>query len=169
MFHDPEDPTEHEQFIKLPDKFPRKDEMVEVTRVCTHPAYRGADLFYALVKHLILTIAQSKRRWLLGSATSKLMPLYRKIGCTGTGLLYEHKDLAGEQHEILLGDVPKMLAGVGVGPVLWNELYADVCDYLRDQDTLEFDPMLNLRMKTYKVLAPLTRFVSRGIRNPKRS
>ena len=166
MFHDPEDLMEHEQFTTLPNDFPRKDELVEVTRVCTDPAYRGSDLFYALMKQMILAIAQSKRRWLVGSATVNLWPLYRKMGFHSTGIKYCHEHIGNEEHEIFLGDVPKMISGVGVGPALWNELYADVSDYLRDLHGFEFDPMMNVRMATYRALKPFTFLFSAGIRKP---
>ena len=168
MFHDPEDTTEHEQFVKLPENFPRKDEIVEVTRVCTRPDYRGSDLFYALMKQLPIIVLQSKRRWLLGSATTSLMPIYKKIGYEGTNITYSHKDLGNEPHEILLGDIPKITAGVGVGAAIWNELYSDVSDYLVGNNDIDLDPIMNLRINIYRALAPVTRLFTSGARNPKK-
>lgn len=168
MFHDPEHSLEHEQFMQLPADFPRKDEMVEVTRVCTDPAYRGQDLFYALMKQMTITIVQSKRRWLLGSATAKLMPVYERIGFRGTGHKYTHKDLGNEEHELILADVPRVLAGVGVGPTLWNELYSDVSDYLTEHHDVEFDSLMSFRMATYRAISPFTSLFTRGIRSPKK-
>lgn len=167
MFHEPEENSEHEQFVRFPDGFPGKHEIVEATRICTDPAYRGADLLYALMKQMVITIAQTHRRYLVGSATSKLMPLYEKLGFTNTGIKFSHEDLGSETHEILIGDIPQIISGQNVGPSLWNEVYSPVADYLADVHGIEFDPLMNARMALYRAMAPFTKILTRRIRSPK--
>ena len=78
IFHEEDDELEHERFMKLPKDFPRNDELIEVTRFCTHPDFRGSNLFYRLLQHIVLTTLQSKRRYLVSSATLKLSKVYQK-------------------------------------------------------------------------------------------
>jgi predicted GNAT family N-acyltransferase len=150
MFHGADDTMEHEQFVQFPNSFPAKHEIVEVTRVCTEAKFRSSDLFLQLMKQMALLIVQSKRRYMLGSATEKLIPAYVKLGFERTGIKYSHADLGNEEHEILLADIPLLLTGKGISLATWSSVYADVADYLADIHGIDFDPMKNLRMRFYK-------------------
>lgn len=150
MFHGSDDEMEHEQFVKFPDNFPSKYEIVEVTRVCTDANFRSSDLFLALMKQMALLIVQSKRRYMLGSATEKLIPIYERLGFERTGIKYTHVDLGDEEHEILLADIPLLISGSGVSFKTWLKTYSDVADFLDDVHGVEFDPSMNLRIKLYK-------------------
>lgn len=155
MFHADDDQTEHEQFVKLPPAFPPKHDMAEVTRICTHPSYRGSDLFYSIIQQMILIPAQANRRWILGSATPKLLPLYERIGFTVTETKYSHADLGNEEHFLMLIDIPKLLCGRGVGPAVWNRLYSEMLIYLKDSHGFQMTPLDRLRVSIYQVLGVL--------------
>ncbi|MGE4107882.1 MAG: GNAT family N-acyltransferase [Bacteriovoracia bacterium] len=169
MYHELEDTTEHERFVKLPESIPRKDEIVEVTRICTHPAYRGSDLLYALIKQMTLTVLQSKRQWILGSAEEKLVPLYKKLGYQALGVYFEHGDIRGLRHELLLGHLPEIISGKSVSAAIWNELYSDLTTYLIKHQLIEFDPTLNFRHGLYTAISPITKLFTKGVRFPKKA
>jgi predicted GNAT family N-acyltransferase len=155
IFHGPDDQMEHEQFLTFPDDFPRKDEIVELTRVCTHPDYRTSDLLLALIQQQAIAIVQSGRRWMVGSATDKLLPFYLKVGCKATPLKYRHKDLGDEEHTIIISDIPRAAAGIGINALVWGQIYADMVGYLTERNMLEFDMSMNLRMAYCRALRPL--------------
>src|SRR5512142_2015590 len=72
----PTDRLAHESWVELPASLPPRDQLVELFKACTHPGYRGSDLFYALSRHAALTLVQSGRRWALVSATDGMAPVY---------------------------------------------------------------------------------------------
>jgi predicted GNAT family N-acyltransferase len=168
MFHQAADPTEHEQYFPWPSDFPPREQCIEVTRVCTHPAFRGSDLLYALFRHGLFVAASSGRRYVLGSSTSKLLKVYRRLGFQLTDLRYRHEALGGEEHRLFIGDLHGALKGKAVNPVLWNSLYADVWDYVEHRHLPELRAFDACRLRMYRLLEPLTRPLARRLARPGR-
>jgi predicted GNAT family N-acyltransferase len=168
IYHEPGDRTEHEQFTTLPDDFPRKDELVEITRVCTHPDYRRSDLLLGLFKHAVLAVLQSGRRWILGSATPKLLHVYTRLGCRATAVKYRHEDLGSEEHNIFLGDTVAGLSGAAVGPIVWNLLFDDMWDHLDTRNLLPRDPVVALRLAMYRGAKPFASLALRRMQKPRK-
>jgi predicted GNAT family N-acyltransferase len=113
------DRLNHEEFLELPASLPPRGELVEVFKTCTHPAYRGSDLFYMLLKHVGLTILQAGRRYALMSATDGLARVYERFGFRRLGASYQHPRMRIRHHLMLL-DVASVVAARRIGPVAWN-------------------------------------------------
>lgn len=167
IFNEMGDKMEHEDFITLPQNFPRKDEICEITRVCTHPNFRGSDILMGLFRLASVTVAQSGRKFILGCATKDLESLYRKLGFEFTNLKYNHKQLGGLEHTVFLGDVLHGLAGKGVNPIIWNIVWAPVTSYLTSSQVLQYTGMDKVRMGVYKMFKPLSWMALRMSRRPK--
>ena len=86
----PEDRLKHEDFLPLPPGFPARDDVVEFSKFCTDPEFRGSDLFYTLVKRCALATMQSGRRYALMSCTAPLAPAYARLGFRKVGASYVH-------------------------------------------------------------------------------
>ncbi|MBF0316264.1 MAG: GNAT family N-acetyltransferase [Oligoflexia bacterium] len=154
-----DDDYEHSRFVKFPKDFPRKDEVIEVTRVCTDAEYRGGDLFYSLMKQMVLVTLQSNRRYLMSSAVPSLAKLYKRLGAKLTGIHFTHGDLGDSDHELLVLDLHKSLTGEGVNPIVWNLLFSDLTGYLNENNLIAPSPLQNLRMLCYRLLSPCCRFL----------
>jgi predicted GNAT family N-acyltransferase len=133
ILNDADETGEHEQFIVLPESFPQKTDIIEITRVCTHPEYRGSDLLRGLFEYASKVAMSLDRKWIIGSSTPGLLPLYEKIGFRATGLFYLHHDLNHQRHHVFLGNKEHILLGRNVGPIHWNMIYRHVFAYARDQ------------------------------------
>jgi hypothetical protein len=112
------DRLRHEDYCELPASLPPRTEIVEVSKACTHPEFRGSDLFYSIVKHAALVAIQSRRRYILMSCTDQLLPIYKKLGLRDLRVSYVHAGM-GLRHTVLLGEVAPMAAG-RMSPILWN-------------------------------------------------
>lgn len=169
IFHEDGDDLEHERFFNYRDfdSLPRKSDLVEVTRICTHPNYRKSDILYALMKEMTLQVVQSGRKFVLGSAEEKLMRLYLSMGYKGEEIYFEHEDINNIKHQLLIGHVPTILSGKGVDVKVWNELYKDLTEFINNNDFLSDDPLTNVRQNTYRILSPFTKILTRGVRHPK--
>lgn len=157
IFNEFSDEMEHESFVKFDSTIPRRDEICEITRVCTHPDFRGADLLPNLLRFVAISVAQSGRRYILGCATDKLLGMYIRIGFKKTGFQFEHKALNNISHTIFLCDVVKVAVGEGVSPIVWNVLWRDVVRYIRDNKVIDFDPISNIRIGIYSLFLPLAK------------
>jgi predicted GNAT family N-acyltransferase len=155
MFHERADAMEHEQYVTLPAHFPPRDQIIEVTRVCTHPDFRGSDLLFALFKHGLVISAQSGRRWMVGSATSKLLRIYTRLGFEPTELRYQHGALGGEEHTLFIGDLHGALLGKGINPILWNVLFSDVWDEVDPRQLPARDWPATMRLGLYRLMRPM--------------
>lgn len=167
VFPDINDPLEHEEDITIPKDFPRRDQLVEMSRVCTHPDYRGSDLLFGLFHHALLTILQSRRRWILASSITKLWPLYDKMGFKKTGLSYNNRLFGNLHHDVFLGDAVGALAGRNVSPLFWNLFYSHVWQFVDAHGIIGVDPLVNFRIGMYRLLAPISHMIARRMLKPR--
>ncbi len=159
IFNKFEDQMEQEKFITWPTTLPRRDEMVEVMRACTHNDFRRSDLFFSLLQFIAVTVAQTKKNWIVICATDDIMPLYKKIGFQEVGLSYNHTGLNGLKHNILLANVKEAMEGKTVGPIVWNVIWSEVSKYLEDYGVMEVDPVTQIRLFCYRLFRPAALFI----------
>ena len=158
---------EHEKYVTWPSEFPRRDQIFELTRVCTHPEFRSNDLLASLLRFIAATCLQPQRPWVLVSSTDTLMPFYKKIGLEDTGLRYEHPVFQGNQN-VLLSNAYDILLGRAVHPIYWNALWKDVFAYLLESGVISPDAMDRARIRAYKLLSPLTALAYRHRQKPRK-
>jgi predicted GNAT family N-acyltransferase len=156
IYHGDDDRSEHEQFVELPQTLPPKGQMVEITRVCTDPDYRGSDLLPMLFVQAALAVLESGRRWIFGSATPKLLGLYERVGCVNTGVTYKHADLGGEEHFIFACDLPCAISGQNVNPVVWALLCTELVGHVKSRGLATFTLIERLRIALYRLLTPFS-------------
>ncbi|HET8538998.1 MAG TPA: GNAT family N-acyltransferase [Anaeromyxobacter sp.] len=157
------DRLRHEDYCALPPGFPARTEVVEMSKACTDPEFRGSDLFYAVTKQAALVAIQARRRFILMSCTDDLHRLYRKLGLVDLGIEYVHPTM-GARHHVMLGDAVSMITG-GMNPIAWNvvigpELYA----YAKLCGVVPRNPWLDLRIRVLRLLKPLAFVAQRQAR-----
>ena len=164
-FNELGDVTEHEEFVPWPSDFPRRDTAVEVTRACTHPEFRRTGVFYALLRHVVVTATQAGRAWVVTSSTEDLVPLYKFVGLSDTGITYNHPELNNLKHVLLLGSIPNALSGQSVGPTAWNQVWKDALPFVSFHMTTIHEPISRIRISIYRslgiLLAPLSWLILR--------
>lgn len=148
------DRLKHEDYCELPASLPPRTEIVEMSKACTHPEFRGSDLFYSIIKHGALAAIQSRRKYILMSCTDQLYPIYKKLGFDDLGVSYVHAKM-GLRHYVMLGEVAAMVAGrmnpimwnVAIGPELWA--FANLCE------VVPHNPWRNARVRLLRLFRPL--------------
>lgn len=115
----PDARLKHEDYVALPRGTPQRDQIVELSKFCTHPEFRGSDLFYTLVKHCALTVLQSGRRFAVMSCTDELVAPYARVGFRKLGAAYVHPTMKLEHH-LMMAEVASVVSGKHVNPVVWN-------------------------------------------------
>lgn len=157
IFNQFEDTMEQEKFVKWPSELPRRDEMVEIMRACTRPDFRRSDLLMSMFKFIAITVAQSKRKWIVICATDDMIPLYKKIGFSDLNLNYLHSGLNNLKHNIMLANVPDAMEGKTVDFISWNIIWSEVSGYLEQYGVINPDPLTNIRLYLYRILGPIAR------------
>ncbi len=147
---------EHERFIQWPSDLPRRDQIFEITRVCTDPRFRSNDLLASLLRFISTTCLQPQRPWVLISSTDNFMPFYTKIGLRPTELSYEHPTYRGTQN-ILLANAYDILLGKSTHPIYWNAIWRDVYSYLVESGVLLPEAMDRARIRAFKLMFPLSK------------
>lgn len=155
IFNQFEETMEQERFVKWPSDLPRRDEMVEIMRACTRPDFRRSDLLISMFKFIAVTVAQSRRKWIIICATDDMKPLYSRIGFHEVGLSYEHSGLNNLKHNVMLANVPDAMEGKTVDAFTWNIVWSDVSSYLQDYGILQPDPVTGIRLMLYRFVRPL--------------
>lgn len=148
--------------------FPRREEVVEVSRTCTSPKFRGADVLLSLFHQVAIASIQSKRHWIIIGATLDILSIYTNIGFRDTDVSYNHKVYKDLPHKVLLGHTPSVMKGLGVGPIYWHAVWKDVAKHLSDHDYVPLDGMAVARLTAYKLLTPISWFAQRRRNNPRK-
>lgn len=167
FYPDSNEELEQELYTKLPSNFPDRKNIVEITRVCVHPDFRGSDILYNLFKQSALLIIGSNRRFVVGSSVKKLLPMYKKVGFKFTNISYIHTYLLGEEDNIFLGDAYKVITGNSINPLVWEFIYSDV--YILSLENKLFKPnfIMKLNAFIYRILSPISKIILKKIKNKK--
>jgi len=167
VFNEYHDSMEIEENVEWPPHLPRRDEMVEVIRNCTHPAYRGSDLLMAMFQFIAITVLQAKRQYVVIGCTPDLVPLYSRIGMECLDMEYRHGKLVDAPHTVMLGHIPRGMSGATVNPLFWNAVWAPASSYLLDNGTLQLTPADRARMSVYRLFRPLSLMLQRRMKKPR--
>ena len=168
VFNEYHDRMEIEENVQWPTLLPRRDEMVEVIRNCTHPSYRGSDLLMAMFQFIAITVTQSKRRYVVIGCTPDLVGLYSRIGLERQDIEYRHSKLEDSPHTVMLGDIPKAMSGATVNPLFWNAVWAPITQYMLDTQILELTPADRARMNVYRLFAPISLLLQQRMKRPRK-
>ncbi len=130
IFPGPNDRLEQSEHVALPNSFPPKEDIAEVTRICIDPEYRKGDLMLGMLKQALLTVLQNNRSWIVGCAEDNLLPYYQAIGATGTDLKYQWQ-LGDVTHNltVILFDIVDYLNQVGVSQAAWSLIAPDILTF----------------------------------------
>jgi hypothetical protein len=154
VFHEYHDQMEIEEDIDWPAFFPRKENCVEIIRLCTHASFRGTDVLLSLFNFIGMTAVQSGREFIVFGATDGLLPVYRRMGMPATDVTYTHKRLMGLRHTVVVVNLVQMMAGRTIGPIYWNAIWRDVTRFLIDNGVVRLNRADLLRIFTYELLRP---------------
>jgi hypothetical protein len=156
-FNDLDEPLEHEAYIEWPKTLPRRDQIIEVSRVATHPDFRRNDLLAALFRYSYLNLVQRDRPWIVISCLDGMVPFYEKIGFVHTGL--RHREPLWKDDRVLnimIINTFELIVGRGVNPFYWNMMWRDVAQYLSAQSVIEPTGIDKIRMIAYRALGPVS-------------
>ena len=168
VFNEHHDRMEIEENLAWPAALPRREEMVEVIRNCTHPSFRGGDVLMAMFQFIAITVMQSKRRYVVIGCTPDLIGLYSRIGMVRQELEYHHSKLGDSPHTVMIGNIPKAVSGATVNPLFWNAVWAPASTYMIETEVLELTQADRARMNLYRLFRPVSMLLQRRMKKPRR-
>lgn len=166
-FNSLDEPLEHEQFVDWPDQLPRRDLIIEVSRVCVHPEFRKGDLLAGLFQFACATCIQPERPWVVIGSWIEMVPFYKKIGFRETGLRHEEEVWNAEQH-LLIGNATDAMLGRGVNPIYWNLIWRMVSDHTIENGLIQPRGLDLLRLIVYRALGPIAHILFSLRKRPRR-
>jgi len=156
-FNELDEPMEHESYVEWPKTLPRRDQIVEVSRVATHPDFRRNDLLAALFRYSYLNLVQRDRPWIVISCLDNMVKFYEKIGFVHTGL--RHREPLWKDDRVLnvmIINTFELIVGRGVNPFYWNIMWRDVAQYLSAQAVIEPNGVDQMRLMAYRMFGPIS-------------
>ncbi|SMF68912.1 N-acyl amino acid synthase FeeM domain-containing protein [Pseudobacteriovorax antillogorgiicola] len=154
------EPFEHEHSLVIPRYFPKKQDIIEITRVCTHPDYRAGDLLEGLFQYSSYLAMAHSRDWIIGSSTDQLLSLYEKLGFQTVPVFFEHRDFKGQKHTLFFANKHDIIFGRQVNPVVWTLMYQEIYEFAKQMGFLgPALPIDELRIKVYQAVGKIVRWV----------
>jgi hypothetical protein len=166
-FNDLSTPLEHEAHVELPKDFPRRDQIQEVSRLCTHPEFRRSDLLTSFFHFICSSSLSEDRPWYLMGSWERMIPFYRKIGFRETGLSHS-EELWNQDQAILLGNAVDAMLGRTTHPLYWNLIWRQVSDYTIKNRILVPTKMDRVRLIALRALTPVAHMVFWYRRKPRK-
>ncbi|NVJ59631.1 MAG: GNAT family N-acetyltransferase [Gammaproteobacteria bacterium] len=143
---------------RIDDVIPKREEVVEITKLCTHSEYRGGDLIAGLFREMGVFCLEKNRTTVICGTDDKLAPLYLNCGFKETNYNYTIERYGNLQHRCLKGDViTSVLGGKLVNPIIWSYLWRPCVEYFskRNQNKLTFRQ--NMHLKIHRFFTPIIR------------
>ena len=161
-FNELHEPLEHEDSMDWPSHLPRRDQIVEVSRVATHPDYRRSDLLSALFRMCYLNMLQPERPWVVMSCLERMIPFYEKVGFKSLGITHEEKLWRdGKTLTVMAANTQSVALGRDVGPIVWNMLWREAAEVLLTSGGFELTGLDRARIRLYRLLGAFLPLFSR--------
>lgn len=157
-FSEPNEPLEHEKYIDWPKNLPRRGEILEISRVCTHPDFRRGDLLAALFQFASATCFQYEKPYVLIGSWPEMKGFYEKLGWKDTGLSHREPMWKNEQHLLIANSLEGML-GKNVNPISWNLIWRVSAEHTIDNGLIEPSSMDAFRLKIYRLFGPFSKWL----------
>jgi predicted GNAT family N-acyltransferase len=163
-----DEPLEYEEYLKWPSSLPRRDELIEVSRLATDPEFRASDLLAGMFKYACSTCITPERPWLIMSCMAKYRPFYEKIGLQDTGLQYKDPHWSNPLH-IMIADSYGTIKGKHVNPLYWNLIWKDVAEFLASNELVSFTSRDKARIIAYRSLSPIASMLVNKLRKRRKN
>ena len=148
---DPDVELEQANYVDVPVGFPKSNQILEVTRACTHPDYRRGDLLAAMFRFACAACFSLQRRYVVIMCTKPLIEFYEKLGWESTGLDYEHPLYTKRQY-VMISDSAKALGSGSGHPIYWNFVWREVSDYVISAGLINPVGVDRVRLTCYRAL-----------------
>lgn len=158
-----DEPLECESYLRWTSTLPRRDELIEVSRLATDHHFRASDLLAGMFKYACSTCITPERPWLVMSCMTKYKPFYEKIGFRDTGLSYEDPHWS-DPLDVMISDSYGVIKGLNVNPLYWNLIWKDVADFMLNNDLANFTRRDRARIFAYRLFSPLASMIVRNLR-----
>lgn len=157
IFHEDADTLSYGRYFDIPPEgLPERSKYAEASRMCIDPEYRGgADIFYHLAEHMVLTTVKSGRQFIVGGATNQLLGKWEACGFKRLGINYTSKDIAGISHELILLDTHRVALGKGIDLKLWNRVFGRLVVYMLDNRIVSPSPFDLIRINSIRAFAKI--------------
>lgn len=99
------EPHEFELLAPIPPPYDNRAEVGVVSRVCTHPHYRGSDLLKGLIEAAHEVMRAAGRRYGVGGCTLGLIPVYGRFGWKPLPVAYSQAAYGGYPEQLIVRDL----------------------------------------------------------------
>lgn len=103
-------------------------QVCEFSRACTHPSYRGGDIFINLLRQFGRVAYQGGAKIVLANCNDNLWPLYKKVGFKKMGVKF---DAFGTQDcHLIYTDIHKLFKGQSGSFLGWNQVVYPIASFV---------------------------------------
>ena len=163
-FNELDAPLEHEKYVEWPETLPRRDQILEISRVCTHPDFRRGDLLAGVFQFASSTCMQMEKPYVLIGSWPDMRPFYEKLGWLDTGLSHTEPMWEKPQH-LMIGHVLDGILGRGINPIYWNLIWRVVADHTIANGLINPTGLDLFRVRIYRLFGPLSQWLFNRRRN----
>ncbi|RYZ59275.1 MAG: GNAT family N-acetyltransferase [Proteobacteria bacterium] len=145
-----------------------KEGFLEASQLCTHPDYRGADVFHFLLQHLTRITAISESKHLLFHSTESMVPVYQKLGAKNLKIRVEVPSMPGTRLQLLTFDCHAAGLSLSGSPLSYNVAFKKMSEFTAQQGLLDIAPHHEIYRRTIGMIEPIAQHIERKKRKLKK-
>lgn len=145
-----------------------KEGFLEASQLCTHPDYRGADVFHFLLQHLTRITAISEAKHLLFHSSEALIPVYQRLGAKNLKIRVDIPSIPGAPLHLLSFDCQSGAMALGGSPLSYNVAFKKMTEFTAQQGLLTIAPHHELYRRTIGMIEPIAQHIERRKRKAKK-
>ncbi|MBF0207510.1 MAG: GNAT family N-acetyltransferase [Oligoflexia bacterium] len=125
------DEYENFKYIKKqPIKMPPPHLVAEASRFCVDSSYRGTNIGYEMINHVILSAITNERDFIVVSAGSKETMFYKSIGFETLNVKFKHVlTKNNDEGELLMMDIKKTIKKKNISREIWEKVYKNLAEF----------------------------------------
>ena len=146
------EPLEHEAYVEFDESFPRRDQVVEVSRLAIDPRFQSGDILVGMFQFIGTTCIRPAQPYILISSWEHAVPRYERIGFRKTGHTHREHHWAHNECVMIMNGVDAFF-GKGVHPFAWGVMWKDVVDSWIESNTVTPKGLNRYRYRLYKLIS----------------
>jgi hypothetical protein len=160
------------QKIPLPG-FLQKSSILEVSEIDIDPDYFIPDVFFNLLRQIILLSIQKNISHIILSANDDQSRMLMDVGGIPLGIRYYPRERHGEALNVIVLAAQRLLLGDGITPFQWSAFAQPLAEFLMQNQQLQPNFWDRLRLRAYRFLCRPSRWLQREnslsrLENPRR-
>lgn len=133
-------------------EFILKKGFVEISRLCTHPDFRGGNVMINTMRHLARVTIQAGFQYQIFGCEESLIRPYQRWGIKSLNQVIYEEFAGGLKLHLFYMNIKEILKGPDANPLYWKSIWGPISVYLYETEAIKYSILDRVYQLYYKIL-----------------